>query len=72
LLPRARELWRELEGESDWRLLTLNGGLMIGSAGSAAMSNVELSARRFDLPHEVLDAATSLPIEHLDLARFLA
>jgi sarcosine oxidase len=60
LLLRARELWRELEGESDWRLLTLNGGLMIGSADSAAMSNVELSARRFDLPHEVLDAAEML------------
>ncbi|HEX4246956.1 MAG TPA: N-methyl-L-tryptophan oxidase [Pseudonocardia sp.] len=55
LLLRARELWRELERESGQQLLTLNGGLMIGSSDSGSMRNVLVSAERFDLPHEVLD-----------------
>lgn len=57
LLLRARELWQELEQESARHLLTLCGGLMIGSADSAAMRNVVESATAFDLPHDVLDAA---------------
>ena len=57
LLLRARELWRELERESGQQLLTLNGGLMIGPEDSDSMRNVLVSAERFDLPHEVLDAA---------------
>ncbi|HEX4357867.1 MAG TPA: N-methyl-L-tryptophan oxidase [Pseudonocardia sp.] len=56
LLLRARELWRELERESGQQLLTLNGGLMIGPEDSDSMRNVLVSAERFDLPHEVLDA----------------
>ena len=57
LLTRARELWRELEEESGFDLLTLNGGLMIGHRDSETMTNVLASARDFDLPHRVLDAA---------------
>ncbi len=56
LLTRARELWRELEQESGFDLLTLNGGLMIGHQDSETMTNVLASAREFDLPHRVLDA----------------
>ncbi|MGH3412517.1 MAG: N-methyl-L-tryptophan oxidase [Marmoricola sp.] len=56
LLLRARELWRELEAESDTELLTLNGGLMIGREDSEAMRNVLVSAADFELPHQVLDA----------------
>ena len=56
LLLRARELWRELERESGQQLLTLNGGLMLGPEDSDSMRNVLVSAERFDLPHEVLDA----------------
>ncbi len=56
LLTRARELWRELEEESGFDLLTLNGGLMIGRRDSETMTNVLASARDFDLPHRVLDA----------------
>lgn len=55
LLVRARELWRELEKDSGEHLLTLNGGLMIGSEDSAPIGNVLASARDFELPHEVLD-----------------
>jgi sarcosine oxidase len=57
LLLRARELWRELERETGRSLLTLCGGLMIGSAESEEMRNVVESATSFDLPHEVLDVA---------------
>ncbi|MEJ3652676.1 N-methyl-L-tryptophan oxidase [Actinomycetes bacterium KLBMP 9759] len=55
LLLRARQLWRELEEESGARLLTLTGGLMIGSPGSDMLANITASAERYDLPHEVLD-----------------
>jgi sarcosine oxidase len=55
LLLRARELWRELERESGFDLLTLNRGLMIGHEDSAGMRNVLASARDFELPHRVLD-----------------
>src|SRR5690349_1723950 len=57
LLVRARELWRELEEETGFDLLTLNGGLMIGHRDAGSMGNVLASARDFDLPHRVLDAA---------------
>lgn len=56
LLLRARELWQELEAETESRLLNLNGGLMIGPEDSEAMRNVLVSATDFDLPHELLDA----------------
>jgi len=55
LLIRARELWRELERESDVDLLTLNGGLMIGPEDSDAIRNVLASADGFDIPHRLLD-----------------
>ncbi|NUR05719.1 MAG: N-methyl-L-tryptophan oxidase [Nocardioidaceae bacterium] len=54
LLLRARELWRELEEETGFDLLTLNGGLMIGHQESEPMRIVLASARNFDLPHRVL------------------
>lgn len=57
MLLRARELWQELEAETGYHLLTLNGGLMAGDAGHEAMRNALASVERFSLPHEVLDAA---------------
>lgn len=57
LLVRARELWRELEAESGFDLLTLNGGLMIGDEQSDAMRNVLASAEAFDLPHRMVSTA---------------
>lgn len=57
LLVRSRQLWQELEQESGRRLLTLNGGLMIGRQDSAPIVNVLKSIKDFDLPHRVLDSA---------------
>lgn len=57
LLLRARELWQELEAETGTRLLTLNGGLMIGPEDSTEMRNVLDSATEFELPHQLLDKA---------------
>ncbi|GHF14753.1 N-methyltryptophan oxidase [Amycolatopsis deserti] len=56
LLREAQRLWRELEAESGWRLLTTTGGLTIGTEGTEAMTNVLASIDRFGLPAEVLDA----------------
>lgn len=57
LLRRSLALWHELERSSGQSLLTLTGALMIGVDGSAHMTNVLESVRRFDLPHEILDRA---------------
>jgi sarcosine oxidase len=57
LLLRAYDLWAELERESGQRLLTLTGGLMIGSPDSAVVAGSIRSAREHGLPHEILDAA---------------
>jgi len=55
LLLRGYELWDELERESPG-ILTVTGGLMIGRPDSAAVAGSVASARRWDLPHELLDA----------------
>lgn len=55
LLLRAYDLWRELEAESGQALLTLNGGLMIGATDGEDLRLVLESARRYDVPHQVLD-----------------
>lgn len=56
LLKKSRELWEELEGETGYNLLTLNGGLMIGPKESIKMKNVIQSVHNFDINHEVLNA----------------
>jgi len=57
LLLRAYELWEEIERESGAELLTITGGLMIGSPTSAVVSGATRSAREHGLPHELLNAA---------------
>ena len=57
LLMRAYELWEQIEHDSAMQLLTLTGGLMIGQAGSHTLEGSIHSATRYDLPHELLDAA---------------
>lgn len=61
---RAHELWRAMEEETGERLLTVTGGLVIGShAGEHAHGTVGFAlrtievARRFGVAHEVLDSA---------------
>jgi sarcosine oxidase len=56
LLLRTYELWRQLERDSDKQLLTITGGLMLGTASSAVVSGSLRSAREHGLAHELLDA----------------
>lgn len=56
LLLRAYELWRQLEHDSGKELLTLTGGLMLGSQYSAVVAGSQRSAKQHGLPHELLDA----------------
>lgn len=56
LLLRAYELWRQLEHDSGNELLTLTGGLMLGTPDSAVVAGSLRSAKQHGLPHELLDA----------------
>jgi len=57
LLQRAYQLWDELSAACGRRLLTRCGALMIGPPDSAVVAGTLASARRWSLPHEVLDPA---------------
>lgn len=57
LLLRAYELWEQIERETDRRLLTITGGLMIGRAESRVVAGSLRSAQEHNLYHELLDAA---------------
>jgi sarcosine oxidase len=57
LLLRAYELWRQLERDSGKSLLTITGGLMLGTRDSGVVAGSLRSAREHGLPHEMLDAA---------------
>lgn len=56
LLRDALRGWRQLEGETSRKLLTLTGGLSIGDPRSEWMQAVLASITAFDLEHELLDA----------------
>jgi sarcosine oxidase len=64
LVMRAHEIWREIENETGTDLLTANGGLVISSDDKLSKTHVDgffqntvSAARRFGIPHELLDAA---------------
>jgi len=57
LLLRSYELWRQLERASGEDLLFEVGGLMIGTESSSVVAGSLRSARKYDLPHEVLSSA---------------
>jgi sarcosine oxidase len=57
LLLRAEELWHEVEFDSGRHVLHTTGGLMVGRADSRTVAGSLESARRWGLPHEMLDAA---------------
>lgn len=57
LLVRTYELWKKLEADSGKNLLTVTGGLMLGTEHSAVVSGSLRSAREHSLPHEVFNAA---------------
>ena len=56
LLLRAYELWDQIEQETGTELLTVTGGLMMGPPGSATVTGSRLSAQKWGLEHEMLDA----------------
>lgn len=64
LAMRAHEIWREIENETGADLLTTNGGLVISSDNKLSKTHVDgffqntvAAAKRFGIPHELLDAA---------------
>ncbi|MEX1158583.1 MAG: N-methyl-L-tryptophan oxidase [Thermomicrobiales bacterium] len=57
LVQRAYTLWRELEKETGRFLLTITGGLNIGTPDSEFVSGSLASSAQHDLPHEYLNAA---------------
>ncbi len=73
LLQRSYELWDELSRDFGEPLFVRCGALMIGRADSEVVTGTLTSARRWGLPHEVLDAAAmrarypqfSLPEDHI-------
>ena len=63
LAMRSHEIWREIEGATGRSLLTVTGGLWISSGARRAETHVKgffantvAAARRFGIPHELLDA----------------
>ena len=57
LLQRTYQLWDELSAAYGTKLFTRCGALMLGAPDSAVVSGTLASARRWGLPHEVLDSA---------------
>ncbi|ONF61817.1 N-methyl-L-tryptophan oxidase [Amycolatopsis keratiniphila] len=57
LLLRAHELWAGVERDSGRKIFTRCGGIMLGGPDSRTVSGSLASARTWDLPHELLDAA---------------
>lgn len=56
LVRRAYALWRELERQSGRPLLTITGGLNVGSPDSTFVTGAIRSAETHGLPYEVLSA----------------
>ncbi|HKV73418.1 MAG TPA: N-methyl-L-tryptophan oxidase [Gemmatimonadales bacterium] len=57
LVMRSYEKWRALEGAAGVTLLRQTGGLMLGARDSILVAGAERSARKYDLPFELLDSA---------------
>jgi sarcosine oxidase len=56
LVQRAHHLWRELEERSGARLMTINGGLMIGPPDGMVVTGTLRSVAEHNLPHLILSA----------------
>ena len=57
LVLRAYKLWTQLERDTKRSLLTVTGGLMLGTPGSDVVAGSLRSAREYQLPYDLLDAA---------------
>jgi sarcosine oxidase len=60
LLKRSYALWEELAAELRRDVIFITGGLMLGPPGAAVLEGSLRSVRRYDLPHELLDAAEAM------------
>lgn len=58
LIRRAHELWHELEGVSNRKLLLSTGIAELGPQDGELVRGTLAAVKQYDLPHEVLDAAT--------------
>jgi len=56
LVLRAYELWDELQDESNEDILSITGGVAIGSPRRGLITGCLKSARRYSLEHDLLDA----------------
>jgi len=56
MVRQAWERWRRLERDTGTRLLTSTGNLTIGPGDAPAVQGFITSARRYDIPHELLTA----------------
>ena len=56
LLLRGAELWEQVERDSGRSIVTYTGGVMIGRPDSRTVAGSLLSAQRWGLEHEMLDA----------------
>jgi len=54
LVRRSHELWREIEAQTDSRLLTQPGGLIMSRTGGWLFEATRELARRFEIEHETL------------------
>jgi sarcosine oxidase len=56
LVLRAYELWDELHNESNEEILSITGGVAIGSPQRALITGCLKSAKRYGLEHDLLNA----------------
>lgn len=56
MVQQAWELWHKLESDTRIKLLTLTGNITIGPGDAPAVQGFLTSARRYDIPHELLTA----------------
>lgn len=54
LVLRAYELWEQLERDADAKLLTITGGLILGSAQSQLVTGGIAAAQHYGIPYSVL------------------
>jgi sarcosine oxidase len=60
LLRRSYALWEELAAELGRDVIFITGGLMLGPPGAEVLEGSLRSVRRYELPHELLDAAEAM------------
>ncbi|MGA2584803.1 MAG: N-methyl-L-tryptophan oxidase [Tepidisphaeraceae bacterium] len=60
LLRRSYFLWEQLASELGREVMLITGGLMIGPPGATVLEGSLRSVRRYELPHDLLDATEAM------------